>query len=149
MRELLAGSSCTKRYGRRDRCLKGFSAWFLRLSICIQVAFPIHVVGHGARHCIVGCALVERIMLKRLGALSFLLTCRIYDYGDDTVPLPSLSLCASWPSTVKTTVLDNLDHMYIFADRGFNKIVYNMFSPVPAADGHPAEMYSFGTQSSE
>ncbi|PHJ19609.1 phosphatidylcholine-sterol o-acyltransferase [Cystoisospora suis] len=65
----------------------------------------------------------------------------IFDYGDDTVPLPSLSLCASWPSTVKTTVLDNLDHMYIFADRGFNKIIYNMFSPVPAAGAQPTVLY--------
>ncbi|KFG64111.1 putative phosphatidylcholine-sterol O-acyltransferase [Toxoplasma gondii RUB] len=54
---------------------------------------------------------------------------RIFDYGDNTVPLASLSLCASWPSTVQTKVFDNLDHMFLFADRGFNNFIFDIFSP--------------------
>ncbi|CBZ53707.1 putative 1-O-acylceramide synthase [Neospora caninum Liverpool] len=55
----------------------------------------------------------------------------IFDYGDNTVPLPSLSLCASWRSTVQVKAFDNLDHMFLFADRGFNSYIYDLFTPNP------------------
>ncbi|PFH31085.1 putative phosphatidylcholine-sterol O-acyltransferase [Besnoitia besnoiti] len=65
---------------------------------------------------------------------------RIFDYGDDTVPLPSLSLCASWPSTVQTKVFSNLDHMYLFTDPEFNRYVFDTFSPAqPNASGGSAD----------
>lgn len=45
---------------------------------------------------------------------------RILGPGDDTVPLRSLSLCASWPSSVEVKTFVNLDHMLMLGAPEFN-----------------------------
>ncbi|XP_026192880.1 phospholipid--sterol O-acyltransferase [Cyclospora cayetanensis] len=56
----------------------------------------------------------------------------VLDVGDDTVPLRSLSVCAGWSSTFEVKTFKNLDHMFIFADGGFNSYIQLAFSSEPS-----------------